>query len=63
MLIHVASARSVRQGTTLLDVLHLVHKFRQCQTETPMGYLNRIMRLDEMMFAQRVAQARGMDAV
>lgn len=35
MLIHVASARSVRQGTTLLDVLHLVHRFRQCQTETP----------------------------
>lgn len=44
---------------------YLVHRFRQCQTETPevLGYLNRIMRLDEMMFAQRVAQARGMDAV
>ena len=64
-IIQAASMRSLRQGTTLLDVLHLVHRFRQRQTETPivlMGYLNPIMRLGETMFAQRAAQA-GVDAV
>ena len=63
-IIQAASMRSLRQGTTLFDVLHVVHRFRQRQAETPvvlMGYLNPIMRLGEVMFAQRAAQA-GVDA-
>ncbi|MEJ1297253.1 MAG: tryptophan synthase subunit alpha [Candidatus Sedimenticola sp. (ex Thyasira tokunagai)] len=60
-----ANERSLLSGTSLRDVLDLVHRFRENDDDTPvilMGYLNPIEVMGYDLFAQSAAEA-GVDGV
>ncbi len=61
--IQAASERALAGGVTLKQVLGLVAEFRVRDTETPiilMGYLNSLLAMGEVEFAERAAKA-GVD--
>ncbi len=63
--IQLACERSLKNGTSLTDVLAIVSQFRQTNQSTPvvlMGYLNPIERMGYQRFAQ-AAQVAGVDGV
>lgn len=63
--IQLAHERALVHGTSLLDVLQVVERFRQSDSQTPvvlMGYLNPIERMGYQAFAQRAAAA-GVDGL
>lgn len=60
-----ACERALKHGTTLTDVLGMVHEFRQTDAHTPvvlMGYLNSVEALGVERFAVAAAKA-GVDGV
>lgn len=63
--IQAACERALAHGTSLHDVLDMVRRFRQTNTDTPvvlMGYLNPIDRIGIEAFAEQ-ARAAGVDGV
>ncbi|SUA24515.1 tryptophan synthase subunit alpha [Neisseria gonorrhoeae] len=60
-----AAERALANGISLRDVLDVVRKFRETDTQTPvvlMGYLNPIHKMGYREFAQEAAKA-GVDGV
>jgi tryptophan synthase alpha chain len=63
--IQLAHERALAQGTSLRDVLSLVDKFREKNTDTPvllMGYANPVEHMGYQAFADQAARA-GVDAL
>jgi len=63
--IQAASERALKNGITLMEVLHMVHAFRRDNEMTPvvlMGYLNSVERMGYENFVERAAHA-GVDGL